>query len=588
MSSSTADFEMGGYHDLLTNPMLRSYGQLRHKEVRLESAVYDELQRLAQNFSLHITERPVIAPAIDPRPAISGINVNENMSGCSLCAYTAGHKNVQSHITKKSPACASDASQISPWLLRTRWHEKIKVADMPELFQFAAFPSGRRDEDLDWLYEEVVGYFQKATKLMLATAELMLQQLNSADPGKDGLNNTPLTEHQKGDITLQNYAREITSFLASLLRTSGAFSYPTTASLTAALAKMRDDGLHSVFRALWMTTWLFSAECHMPDPTMCFPMLRSIKQTGEFNGPSDTTQPIVRLSWGIKLVCLTELHDMVQRGESESQMEAINTVVKWGHREHWSELMFKGNIVHLNQLMTIFGKLEAKLTDMWENKVLMGLGLHVEYGQLAEDLGNTELGYCFLDDPRNPFRDQEHRLLHAIYNSPKLRAWFFTQDGLNGGACRQWCLGSQLTLIICNPQKELSNRGQRRAQRAMTAVTSSYPGTRNDDLRRVQCQLCELISSQPLRPDPAQMPPPRLSRKTRFACSKLMTYSSGSYMQQQLCLVFVLDIGTGCGTGCGNSLYFVLLSLLHEHDFEITVVHATSWLQAYSTYGQGP
>ncbi|KAJ7204086.1 hypothetical protein GGX14DRAFT_369082, partial [Mycena pura] len=365
-----------------------------------------------------------------------------------------------------------DASQISPWLLRTRWHEKIKVADMPELFQFAAFPSGRRDEDLDWLHEEVVGYFQKATKLMPATAELVLQQLNSADPDKDGLNNTPLTEHQKGDITLQNYAREITSFLASLLRTSGAFSYPTTASLTAALAKMRDDGLHSVFRALWMTTWLRSAECHMPDPTMCFLMLRSIKQTGEFNGPSDTTQPIARLSWGIKLVCLTEVHDMVQRGESESQMEAINTVVKWCRekeytsfaalqslkhyanaisgrtwgmpkiwwtdREHWSELMFKGNIVCLDQLTTIFGKLEAKLTDMWENKVLMGLGLHVEYGQLAEDLGNTELGYCFLDDPRNPFGDQEHRLLRAIYNSPELRARFFTQDGLNGRACRQW------------------------------------------------------------------------------------------------------------------------------------------------------
>ncbi|KAJ7212519.1 hypothetical protein GGX14DRAFT_564269 [Mycena pura] len=205
---------------------------------------------------------------------------------------------------------------------------------------------------------------------------------------------------------------------------------------------------------------------------MCFQMLRSIKQTGEFNGPSDTTQPITRLSWGIKLVCLTEVHDMVQHGESESQMEAINTVVKWccekeytsfaalqslkhyanaisgrtwvmpkiwwTDREHWSELMFKGYIVRLDQLTTIFGKLEAKLTDMWENKVLMGLGLHVEYGQLAEDLGNTELGYCFLDDPRNPFGDQEHRLLRAIYNSPELRARFFTQDGLNGRACRQW------------------------------------------------------------------------------------------------------------------------------------------------------
>ncbi|KAJ7190529.1 hypothetical protein GGX14DRAFT_382102 [Mycena pura] len=348
------------------------------------------------------------------------------------------------------------APQVSPWLQRTRWHEKIKAGDIPELIRFAGPPT-TNEEDLEQLQDDVLAYFRKATDLMPITSELELQKLNSGDPDKDGINNTPLHEHQHRDKTLRNYAQVNTAFLASLLRPAGAFSYPMTPSLTAALGNIRRDGLHPVFRALWMTTWHRTPDCHMPDPTMCFLMLRSIKHSGEFKGPSETTQPIQHLCWAIKLACLTEVHDLVRRGECDSQVEAIDSLkhyafaitnntsslpnIWWTDRENWSELMFKGNPISLSQLTTTFGNMEAKLVDMWENNVLLGLGLRAEYGQLSEDLGNTEPGYSFLDDPRNPFGDQEHRLLKAIYDNPELRARFFTRDGLNGRECRKWAGG---------------------------------------------------------------------------------------------------------------------------------------------------
>ena len=69
----------------------------------------------------------------------------------------------------------------------------------------------------------------------------------------------------------------------------------------------------------------------------------------------------------------------------------------------------------MSQLGKIFDSLEKEIIDLWENEVMLGLGLHVKYTDLADDLCQTCTGYSFLDDPSNPFKALEHALGKEIW-----------------------------------------------------------------------------------------------------------------------------------------------------------------------------
>ncbi|KAJ7829792.1 hypothetical protein B0H13DRAFT_2372371 [Mycena leptocephala] len=84
-----------------------------------------------------------------------------------------------------------NARMISPWLMRTGWHKLLEPyrAYNDELIQLVSAPS---EDEFPALHAAVAAYFSEATGLITRTNEVVLQRLNSADPVKDGINNTPL------------------------------------------------------------------------------------------------------------------------------------------------------------------------------------------------------------------------------------------------------------------------------------------------------------------------------------------------------------------------------------------------------------
>lgn len=238
--------------------------------------------------------------------------------------------------------------------------------------------------------------------------------------------------------------------------------------------------VHTVFMALWTVTWERSQDSPFPDPTMCFLMLFSLKEGGEFTDPKENTGPIARLCRAIQLAMVTKIHQLVSAGTYASQMEAFKAVeafvvekrqtttfnslmslqhyattiayqhmsmpkIWWVDREKWETMLFKGQRITLSQLDELFDSLEARMIEVWETKVLLGLDIHVKYGELADDLEETAAGYCFLDHPGSPFHTLRDTLATAIFNDPVL-VEKFTQlkSDRSGGRelsikfCRQW------------------------------------------------------------------------------------------------------------------------------------------------------
>ncbi|KAJ7110415.1 hypothetical protein C8R44DRAFT_883572 [Mycena epipterygia] len=503
---------------------------LSHNAGRLQPNVKQEILDITTGANI-VSAYPTWASELstEPRPQITGIRLKTGLSGCTDCGYTANLKKVQDHLKKPGhplsgkppltdlmaqvlnsgttrvnirvvprpeeevsdvpvldfiarfksfewrdhrPAEIPNTRMISPWLMRTRWHEHILPyrPHSAELREFVAIPTSH--DPLAALHESVTQYFSWATALIDGTDELVLQKLNSKNPDKDGINNTPLHAHHQKD-TLRGYALVISHFLAGLLRTSLHYKFPTLMELEHALTVFlavglevdKQPALHSGLMALWKTQWPASPECHFPDPTMCFLTLFSFKESGTFADPTETTGPIARLCRGIQLVMLKEIHRLVDSGECPTQMAAFDLVrpfivekemstfnslmslqhyasalafqtmsypnIWWVDRENWTELLYKGNHITLVQLGQIFTELEVKIID---------------FGVLAENLGNTDTGYSFLHDVSNPFHTLKYAFADALLARPDIMAKFVTVDSAgnerpNMVFCRQWLMG---------------------------------------------------------------------------------------------------------------------------------------------------
>lgn len=77
---------------------------------------------------------------------------------------------------------ARNPTAISPWLLKTKWHEHIRPYRTDELLALAAMP---KETEFPGLISLVHSYFERATDLIDHTDELVLQHLNSPDPLKE-------------------------------------------------------------------------------------------------------------------------------------------------------------------------------------------------------------------------------------------------------------------------------------------------------------------------------------------------------------------------------------------------------------------
>jgi hypothetical protein len=216
--------------------------------------------------------------------------------------------------------------------------------------------------------------------------------------------------------------------------------------------------LHRILLSLWMAKWEATQHHTIHDPTMCFLALLSLEPSGEFAGPKKTTGPIAKLCWGIKLCMLTQIHQLVNNGECKDQMEAFDLIapfvvehelttfhhlrslthyattlvlgtiqppnIVWTDRENWLELLYDGHRFSLAKLQEVLTNVEERIVYLWQEKILLGLDLHIDYDDLSDSLTNTKPGYSFITNPLNPFAAHRHLFIRAVFNDPKLEAYF--------------------------------------------------------------------------------------------------------------------------------------------------------------------
>ncbi|KAJ7618087.1 hypothetical protein FB45DRAFT_1103529 [Roridomyces roridus] len=488
--------------------------------------VTNEIRDLIADLSVSCnigSEYPMHNAPEAPMEAFAGIEITPDLVGCPKCGYTGTKGSVHNHQsrethhgkvllgldaqklsratrsffrvkqpsllpppanpflseleefdwTKSHSSEEPNARMVSPFLMYTKWHLEV-LPYQDQIEHLRSLVAAPKEEEFEWLAPLVQGYFQYATQLIDATDELVLQRLNSHDPDKHGINNTPLHAHHQKEQTLSQYVQPVTRLVAALLRSGDrVFNLPTSDDLRRTLANLTGGGserdsqddrlaLHNVFCALWHRMWKASAAEKRPDPTMAFLMLICVNGTGEFTEPKNITGSITKLCRAIQLCTLVQLHIRIDLDTQLDQMAAFDQLqpyhytsalvwrsmampqIWWLDRVEWKTLLYHGNRITLSHIEKIFDNLETEIVDVWENSVMMGLDMRVDYGELAENLQLSSQNYCFLEDSGNPFLAFKNRLPHHVFSDAAFLDRFTViapgsnRRQLNHTAARAW------------------------------------------------------------------------------------------------------------------------------------------------------
>ncbi|KAJ6514453.1 hypothetical protein C8R47DRAFT_962093, partial [Mycena vitilis] len=506
----------------LLEGVISHLGGLKHRKTGVNTPLLDHIARVGPLLN-PLRDLEDFVYSEEPREAIPRLPILANASGCSLCALTGRKRHINKHLeTKPHPESAMpavrldgfkcqrlsqgkftrnfrvydgaaprnnasgtlgdkvaafkwqtylpnpipNARMVNPLLNRTKWHEHIGPhhTDVPKFRALVAYPEPAEFPNLKFA---VGKYFTKGIEKLDKTEELVLQKLNTHDPDKSGINNTPLHEHHQGDSTVAQYLVPITRFVAALLRHVAwvpskrpPLDLEITPELEQTLTRLHTQlknkssthkSLHKLFKLLWHRPWSITAESTMPDPTLRFLMFFCLMEGGDFMRAKDISGPIRKINWAIQFCGLTEIHRLVESGECASQLLAYEQIkpytmamphVWWLDTLHWERMLFKGNRINLTQIEAIFTNIEDQLVDLWENKVCLGESVHVKCTEFADDLTNTNPGYSFINDPQNPFSALRNAFVDAIMANPELKKMFCTQESnyttLNLGFCRTW------------------------------------------------------------------------------------------------------------------------------------------------------
>ncbi|KAI6020603.1 hypothetical protein EDC04DRAFT_2607399 [Pisolithus marmoratus] len=148
--------------------------------------------------------------------------------------------------------------------------------DIKQLCSLVALPKND-DGDIPGLKDVVEAYYEEAIPLLDRTGELVLQRLNSPDPIKSGISNTPFHKHLYKS-TMKKYILPVVALLAMLIRqeyTGRPFSGSNN-KLMDLLAVLRIDGsegrdalplIHEVLFEVWTTAWTPQEDREIVDPT---------------------------------------------------------------------------------------------------------------------------------------------------------------------------------------------------------------------------------------------------------------------------------------------------------------------------------
>ena len=98
--------------------------------------------------------------------------------------------------------------------------------------------------------------------------------------------------------------------------------------------------------------------------------------------------------------------------------------ILWTDRKRWTELLYKGNKICLEELQGMFAAQEESIVMQWESKILCGISICTCYSNLADDLSNHAVGYSFLTDKRNNCFQDRDALTTAFAKNVDVMKWF--------------------------------------------------------------------------------------------------------------------------------------------------------------------
>ncbi|KAI6101956.1 hypothetical protein F5141DRAFT_1065894 [Pisolithus sp. B1] len=355
----------------------------------------------------------------------------------------------------------TDGRLITPWLLTTRWNEWAKWLKKPteELCALVALPrsSTAEEEHYKMLPECIQLYFEEALALIDTTDELVLQRLNSPDPAKEGISNTPFHRHMH-DSSMKKYVHPIICFFTMLLR--DLWYFPDANMEITRLDDMLQEGslnqsqlvqhIHSILLKVWTTPWSKNKFHIVPDPTESCLALLTLNHDGSFKAPKDVTTLIAKFEYCMRLTFLKEIRARASSDPEVDEADACDSLQPWfteknystfarlrslQHRasaiaystmslpriwwtdsQSWSSLTYRGNPIAFSDICLIFRDVEEKMVDIWENKVLRGLKIRVDYECILDDPSEKSVGYSFMFDPRNSCFQDRARLVRAVVN----------------------------------------------------------------------------------------------------------------------------------------------------------------------------
>lgn len=210
---------------------------------------------------------------------------------------------------------------------------------------------------------------------------------------------------------------------------------------------------------IWARVWKKTDTNTIGDPTICFLALVMLKHDGSFQTPKNTTPCISRLKYALRLVMLIAIkrhaayHKMddlkscqvYEQWFKEKEDSTFNTLctiqhyasslaynepsvphVVWMDRIHYRTMRFKGHTIEFEKLTTLFSNLENDAITIWEKNILMNLPLRLDYQQITDDMGNTDVGYSFLSDKRNTCFKNRDILAKSIMADTTLSNCFLT------------------------------------------------------------------------------------------------------------------------------------------------------------------
>ncbi|KAG5633746.1 hypothetical protein H0H81_005578 [Sphagnurus paluster] len=194
--------------------------------------------------------------------------------------------------------------------------------------------------------------------------------------------------------------------------------------------------------------------------------LSTLKKDGSFRQAKEVTNPIAKLEYCMRMIFMvesirrSETRDLISAGQELERLSpwytekvdstfnslrslqhratsiALSTMgpphIWWEDRLAFRTMLYQGNRIQFDDICKLFVELERLAVEAWEQDVLCGLGIRINYGNLVDDLTNRSVGYSFISETRNPFHANRDLLLEHILTSPTLRSRFISGIGPDG------------------------------------------------------------------------------------------------------------------------------------------------------------